>query len=126
MKTKDTLYIKILVWAYGKQEDGFSWEDLKKEFQLSSTQEKWVVKVFRSNMPTSENLFDILSYSEKDNTHFYVITSKGTSAAIEYLNLQEAKRSAERAERIALWAIGIGIFVGVAQIIIGLFQLIYR
>lgn len=120
MKTEDTLYIQILVWAYKKQEAGFSWGDMIKEFQLNSAQVQWVQKVFRSNMPASENLIDHLSYNEKDNEHLFVIASKGTSAAIEYLNLEEAKISSRRAEKIALVAIFIGVVVGVIQIIVAL------
>jgi len=121
MKTEDTLYIKILIWAYKKQEAGFSWEDLKKNFQLNSAQEQWVLKIFRSNLPASDNLIDHLSYNEQKNSHLFVITSKGTSAAIEYLNLMEAKISSRRAEKIALVAIIIGATVGVFQIIISLY-----
>ena len=32
MRTEETLYIKILIWAYKKQEAGFKWEELQKEF----------------------------------------------------------------------------------------------
>lgn len=120
MKTEDTLYIKILIWAYQRQEAGFSWGDLRKEFALSPAQEQWVQKIFRSNMPASDNLIDHLSYNEQKDSHLFVITSKGTSAAIEYLNLVEAKISSKRAEKIALVAIVIGATVGVFQIIIAL------
>lgn len=122
MKTEDTLYIKILIWAYQRQEAGFSWGDLKTEFGLSSAQEQWVQKIFRSNMPASDNLIDHLSYNEQKDSHLFVITSKGTSAAIEYLNLMEAKISSKRAEKIALVAIVIGATVGVFQIIIAFCQ----
>jgi len=77
-----------------------------------------VLKVFRSNLPSSENLFDHLSYNDAKNEHLFVITSKGTSVAVEYLNLKEAKKSTERAEKIALTAIIIGVIVGIVQIII--------
>ena len=117
MKTENSLYIKILIWAYEKHESGFTIEELKDKFSLNKNQEQWLLKVFRSNMPASENLIDHLSYSGNKNEHKFVITSKGTSAAIEYLNLKEAKSSAKRAEIIALIAILIGITVGVAQII---------
>ena len=120
MKTEDTLYIKILIWAYQRQEAGFSWGDLKTEFELSSAQEQWIQKIFRSNMPASDNLIDHLSYNEQKDSHLFVITSKGTSAAIEYLNLMEAKMSSKRAEKIALVAIVIGATVGVFQIIVAL------
>lgn len=117
METDESLYIKILIWAYEKQDIGFSFKELKEKFNLSHDQEQWVLKVFRSNLPASENLFDHLSYSNNKNKHIFVITSKGTSAAVEYLNLKEAKRSAKRAEIIALVAISIGIIVGLLQII---------
>ena len=117
MKTEKSLYIKILIWAYEKQEVGFSMKELEEKFNLNPKQVQWVLKVFRSNMPAGENLIDHLSYSGNKNEHLFVITSKGTSAAVEYLNLIEAKRSARRAEIIALIAITIGIIVGAMQII---------
>lgn len=120
MKTEDTLYIKILIWAYEKQEDGFRMEDLKKKFNLNQAQEQWVLKIFRANLPASDNLFDHLSYNDKNNEHFFVITAKGTSAAVDYLNLIEAKKSSKRAEYIAFTAIITGAIVGVVQIIVGI------
>jgi hypothetical protein len=122
METDESLYIKILIWAYYRQEKGFSWGDLTKEFNLTSEQELWVQKIFRSNMPASDNLFDHLSYNRDKDSHLFVITSKGTSAAIDYLNLKEAEKSGRRAERIAIAAIVIGIIVGVAEILIQLFS----
>lgn len=117
MQVQEGLYIKILIWAYNRQESGFTWADLKKEFNLTSGQEQWVQKVFRSNLPAAENLIDHLTYNVDKNEHLMVITAKGVSAAIQYLNLKEAERSGKRAEIIALFAIGIGVVVGIAQII---------
>lgn len=122
MKTENSLYISILLWVYERQDKGFSWADLEKEFGLTKPQTEWVQKVFRSNLPASENLIDHLSYSDS-NGHLFVITARGTSAALEYLNLKEAKVSSRRAGRIALAAIIIGVIVGIFQIVIGLYQL---
>lgn len=119
MKTEESLYIKILVWAYSQQESGFTWEDLKNKFNLNYDQEQWALKIFRSNMPSSENLIDHI-YNQGKNEHKYFITAKGTSAAVDYLNLEEAKKSSSRAEKIALTAIVIGVLVGIAQIYIQL------
>ena len=116
--TEKTLYIRILIWAYNKQEKGFSWEELRTAFKLNYDQEQWVLKIFRSNMPRNENLIDHLTYYNDENEHLYVITAKGTSAAINYLNLKEAEKSSKRAELIAKTAIIIGIIVGLAQIIV--------
>lgn len=122
MRTEKSLYIRILLWVYERQDVGFSWEDLEKEFGLNATQMPWVQKVFYSNSPPSENLIDHLNYSD-ENMHRFLITAKGTSAAVEYLNLKEAKEGSRRAEKIALVAIVIGVVVGMLQIIIGLAQL---
>jgi len=121
MKTEESLYIKILIWAYKKQDVGFSMKELEEKFNLSPEQKQWVLKVFRSNLPSSENLFDHLIYNDTKNEHLFVITSKGTSAAVEYLNLREAKQSARRAEKIALTAIIIGVIVGIAQIVMAIY-----
>lgn len=116
--TERTLYIRILIWAYNKQEKGFSWEELRTAFKLDHNQEQWVQKVFRSNMSPSENLIDHLNYNSNENSHLFVISAKGTSAAIDYLNLKEAEKSSKRAEKIAVIAITIGIIVGLAQILV--------
>ena len=120
METEHSLYIKILVWAYKRQENGFTWGDLKTEFDLTPEQEQWAQKIFRSNMPAADNLFDHLSYNSEKNSHLLVITSKGTSAAIDYLNLKEAEKTGRRAEKIAVIAIIIGAIVGITQIVLQL------
>lgn len=121
MKTEDTLYIRILIWAYNKREAGFIEKDLFQEFGLDTEQIKWYLKIFRSNLPISENLVGSLDYA--DNKHTMTLTAKGTSEAIAYLGLEEARKSGVRAERIAKWAIVIGIIVGLVQIVISLFQI---
>jgi len=121
MKSEKTLYIKILVWAYFRQEAGFTWGDLQKEFVLTKEQEQWVQKIFRSNMPASDNLIDHLSYNQDKDIHKFVMTAKGTSAAIEYLSLKEAEKSGKRAEKIAWVAIIMGIIVGVSQMIVTIY-----
>jgi hypothetical protein len=120
MKTEESLYIKILVWAYKRQETGFLWGDLVKNFELSLLQDEWAQKIFRSNMPITENLVDYLSHDSR-NQGRYVITAKGIAAAIQYLHLKEAESSGKRAERIAFFAIVIGVVTGVIQIIMQVF-----
>ena len=34
MKTKDNLYINILLWAYNKGQEGFTQEELNEKFEL--------------------------------------------------------------------------------------------
>lgn len=49
MKTKDSLFIKILEWAYEKQEVGFLEEDLIEKFGLRPEKIKWYLMVFKPN-----------------------------------------------------------------------------
>lgn len=123
--TQETLYIRILIWSYYYQENGFYWGELIEKFNLTTEQELWVRKIF---MPSntlegkSDNLIDHLSYNSGLNKHKYVITAKGTSVAIDYLNLKEAQKSGIRAERIAIVAIITSVSVGLLQIIIELIK----
>lgn len=117
-RTEKSLYIRILIWAYNKQEKGFTWGELHNAFNLNDAQQQWVEKIFHSNMPSSENLVDHLNFSSFNGGNLLVMTAKGTSLAIDYLNLKEAERSGKRAEKIAVVAIIVGIVVGLAQIVI--------
>lgn len=110
MKIEESLYIEILRWAYEKQADGFTEEELLAKFQLNYTDgRKWYTKVFRDG-PV---LIDPINYSDK-----WTLTAEGMSSAVNYLNLKEAQESGKQAKRLALWSIGIGIVVGLAQIVI--------
>lgn len=98
MKIEDNRFIKILEWAYKKKKDGFSWEELTKEFNLTPDQNKWAQKVF-----LSDNLIDHFDYKD---AYIYGITAKGISIIIEY-------RSGKRARCIAIAAIVIGVIFSV-------------
>ena len=92
------------------------------KFDLTSLEKRaWYLKVFRNNLP----LVDI--YRDK-----WTLTAEGMSAAIDYLNLklaqeraEEAQKSADEARRIAYCSIGIGVVVGVVQIILSIYQICY-
>ena len=94
MKTEKTLFIRILVWAYNKQEDGFTWDELKKEFNLNQTQDDWAQEVFRK----FNN--ELLSISPYKKGYIFIITEKGIPVVINYLNLKEAEKGSKRAEKI--------------------------
>ena len=118
MESEKSLYIKILVWAYSKQESGFTWKEMEDRFNLNTEQIQWVLKIFRSNIPASENLIDHLSYNTGENVHKFYITAKGVDVALNYLNFELANKASQRAEIIARVSIVIGVVVGIAQILI--------
>ena len=106
--SKESLYIKILVWAFNRHEDGFIEEDLFNELNLSAEQKEWYLKTFRPSHIASDNLIGNLEYI--NDQHIFTLTAKGTSAAIAYLELQEAKRTAKKANYLAV----VSIFIAVA------------
>ena len=122
MKKEDSLFIKILEYAYSKKEVGFIEDELLKEFDLKPEEIKWYVRVFR---PANGNgVIEFLSDIAEKAGHRCVITAKGISTVLAYRGLKEAEVVGKRAERIARVSIWVGITVGVIQIAIGLFQLL--
>ncbi|MDO9183246.1 MAG: hypothetical protein Q7U04_12605 [Bacteriovorax sp.] len=117
---KNNLYIKILVWAYDRHELGFTEKEIFDEFKLSKDQINCYVKLFRSSYNVGDNLIGHIKNREEGD--LYSLTALGISAAVDYIGLEEARKSGKRAERIALFSIFIGVTVGVAQIAISIIQ----
>lgn len=114
---KENRYIEILRWAYGKRCDGFTEQELFQKFNPNNTNEfrNWYRYVFRGNLNNEDCL--IGHYDYKDNSHYSCLTAKGLSAAVGYLGLEEAQKTGQRAEKIAIVAIVIGTVVGIAQLL---------
>lgn len=105
MKTEENLYLKILTWAYNRQESGFTWEELKNHFNLDDSQEKWVRKIFLTTSDGDRKYFEILKH--ENDTYFYSLNEKGITAAINYKSLEHAEKSSE----YAIWFAGTSIFL---------------
>lgn len=86
MKKRKDLFREIILWVYGKREEGFFWVDLEKEFSLTRDQLEWAIKILRSNMPISDNLVDHLRYDATTNADKFFITSKGITVAKSYMD----------------------------------------
>ncbi len=114
VKKEESLYVQILRWTYERQNEGFTEEELLINFKLNNKDGRgWYTKVFRDRTV----LIDPINYSDK-----WTLTSEGMSAAVNYLNLKEAEESGKHARIIAFWSIGIGIAVGVIQIILQIYK----
>ncbi len=119
MKTQESLYIKVLVWAYRKSVTGFTDNELEEEFLLkdgNGDAYKMYSKLFRDGNINSKPLID--EFYRQDGIHYYCLTEKGMDAAISYLGLEEARKSGEDAKKWALFSIWIAIIIGILQIII--------
>ena len=115
-KQQEDLYIKIIEWAFSQKENGFSEKQVKEEFNLDPKQEKWVSKVFFTTSDNDRKLFEHYYHDEESNTHLYSLNEKGISIYLNYKSLQDAKKSSRHANYLALFAIGISIFVALYQI----------
>jgi hypothetical protein len=118
-KSEESLYIKVLVWAYNKKQNSFKMDDLYNELKITKPNEKqWITGTFLNGPANSYPLFS--HYQNSSDETFYLLSDKGMSAAIGYLSLEESKFTSRRAEYIALWALGVTSLVGVIQIVIAI------
>jgi hypothetical protein len=119
MKTEESLYIKILLWAYDNSVQGFSEQELFEKFEITpgSVDYKLYLKFFRDGNSSSGNPAIIDHFDTRNNISFWCLTEKGMSAAIDYLDLKEARESSKEAKRLAMWSIWIAVIVGIFQIL---------
>ena len=119
-KANEDLYILVLLWAHEKQETGFTWEELKQNFKLDSSQEGWVRKIFLTTNDQDRKFFEHLRNDDSviPNQHYYSLNEKGVTAAINYKSLAHA----EKTSSLAIWFAGfsilltaIGIFFQIKQ-----------
>lgn len=116
-----TKYIRVLLWAYEKGDLGFAENEILSACDLSDRHSRsWYLKTFRNgDVP-------LIDARETNTTTeaYWILTHAGMSAAINYITLETVKKSSEDASRLARWAIGIGVTVGIVQIILGGIQIV--
>lgn len=119
MKTNDSLYIKILLWAY-EHHDGFCEQDLIDEFKLRDEDWKyrWFLTIFKNG--TNDNTpMMVHMYNKKvgvNEVGYWGLSEKGMSAVIDYLELSEARKNSRQAMWIAIGSLMLATIVGIAQI----------
>lgn len=122
-------YTEVLIWA-SKQSlgtKGFTMEELAEALALAPEEAAWVEHVFVGNA-TEAGWFIMPTYvpsnrpaSDKDCR--YYLSAAGAAALVDYLELKEAQRSGRRAFWTSVAAIGIGVLVGLVQILVGFYQI---
>lgn len=120
MKTEESLYIKILTWAYEKSA-GFTDGEILEKFKLkdgSGANYKIYIKLFRNGTNPLINA----EYDYTTDTHTYYLSDRGMSAVVDYLDLKEARDSSEDAKRWAMWSIWTAIIIGIAQVVLSAIQ----
>ena len=75
-----------------------------------------------SNIRAEQGLLENRYHKYLDRTCF--LKAEGMMAYLEYVELNDAKDSARKAQRTANWAIGIAIVIGFLEVTFGLFGLL--
>ncbi len=116
MEKEDNIYIKVLLWAYGKQQNGFTWEELRCKFNLNDLQEKWIKKIFLTADDRDRKFFEHFRNDESvtPNVHYYSLNEKGMSAAINYKELKRAEENSKHAN----WFAGLAVFMAIVTLIV--------
>jgi len=116
---QESLYVRILVWAF-EQRQGFSEQQLLDEFDIKGGTEtyQWYQHVFRFG--TNDNPAMLVHFCTRrvdgNDIGFQCLSEKGMSAAIDYLELREARESSRKAMFIATGSLILATLVGIAQI----------
>lgn len=121
MKTDESLYIRILLWAYKKSADGFSEQELLTENKITpgSVDYKLYLKLFKGGDNVSGNPSMIDQFDIKNDVGYWCLTEKGMSSAVDYLDLKETQKNSKQAFWIAISSIIISIFTAYASIKLG-------
>ncbi len=116
----NTLYTDILVWAFEKQQSGFIKSELDAKFNPKNESWKalYITQIFFNGTNDSPPLISSIYYNDVLNQHYYALTKSGMAAAVDYIELHDARQSSKSAKWYAIIAIGISIIVGIAQILI--------
>lgn len=122
MKTEESFYIKILIWAYENSVRGFTEQELFEKFKIipNSTEYKLYLKLFKDGNSSTGNPSTIDQFEIRNEVGILCLTDKGMASAIDYLDLKEARESSKEAKRLAMWSIWIAVIVGIFQIITSL------
>lgn len=115
-------FTKILRWSYDRQVLGFTEQDLFNTFNIKSNEKKlWFENSFRGSDG------DLIGYYREHNGQKYsTLTPRGINMAIAYLGLDEAKKGAKEARRIAIFSIWIAVIVGLVQILIDIWPILFE
>ena len=118
MKSEESLYIRVLLWAYEQSTEGFAESDLHRTFGLlqNLSLREWYQRVFRNTRADNTPLID--HFRTEDSISYHCLTEKGMSAAIDYLGLKEARESSKSAMRIAIGSLVLAALVGIVQILV--------
>lgn len=115
MVMKEVIYTKVLLWAYKKEWAGFTKKQLREELGIKDNGVMiWIESIFFVGTNNDRPLFGQIPHDGDES--YYALTDKGVAAAVDFLELHEARASSKWAMRIAIVAIFISAIIGLYQI----------
>lgn len=111
---KEKLYIKTLIWAFDKHQNGFTLDELRMSIGLGDDDWVWWREMFITTNGNDRKLIDLYRRDVDGSFDRYTLNDKGMAIVIDYIALQEARLSGRR----ALWFAGVSIFFGVVTLLI--------
>lgn len=125
MKTEESFYIKILLWAFNKK-DGFTEQELLDEFNIENESVEYFkyIRLFKDGNPMSGKPSIVTNFANIGNITYWCLTDTGESSAVDYLDLKETRENSSEAKKLAITSIWISIAVGVISIVVSGIQIL--
>jgi hypothetical protein len=131
MKTEESFYIQILLWAYYRTAAGvgFTENELFDNFNLKNGNgEKYrlYLKLFRDGTNDNHPVIDHFrnEHTETGEVNYWCLSDKGIASAIDYIDLKETRESSAEAKKYATISIWISIILGIISICLVVFQIL--
>lgn len=118
-RTTDSLYVRALTWAYENDSQGFRRSEMEDALNLSDEERRRLDFLFFQG--TNDNPPLIQRAGARDEIDYFALTRTGIAAAIDYLDLKEAREGSALATKIAIASIIIGILIGIGQILVAIY-----
>ncbi len=111
---RKTLYIDALMWAH-EHAEGFSRIAIRENLRLNEEENLWIEANFFSGKNDNSALVQQIG-----TTNIFSLGERGMSAAVDYIELKEARQSSKTAMKWAIISLLVAIVTGMGQIWVGL------
>ena len=133
---KENIYMCALYFAFNKDQAAFRYREMinhleSKGWEIQDTFEKkclfpWFLTTFASDGYYEHNVSVMMGDSARHSlykeSYLFFNTDRGYFKLIEYLEMKQAVNNAKSSSLMALWAIGISLFIGIIQVIVAIFS----
>jgi len=113
-KNENLFFIRILQWADGR--DSFYFDDIKNEIEMNEFQSGMLEREIHMGRLFGHNCHSVYLATRKDNKVKLWMTIDDKFRLLDYIELQEARRSSKVATWFAAAALVVSIVIGATSI----------